>query len=119
VLIQKTHYECIHLRLQDFKSVGEYNSAIFRITSELKLCGEKITDEDILEKIFFTFHTSNLLLQQQYRKRSFKKYSELISCLLVAEQNNEVLMKNHQSRPTGFSPFPEANATIFLEVNAT
>jgi hypothetical protein len=32
--------------------MGEYNSVMFRITSELKLCGEKITDEDILEKYF-------------------------------------------------------------------
>jgi hypothetical protein len=99
--------------------VGEYNSAMFRITSELKLCGEKITDEDMLKKIFFTFYTSNLLLQQQYRERGFKKYSELISCLLVAEQNNELLMQNHQSRPTGSSPLPEANATSFPEANAT
>jgi hypothetical protein len=73
--------------------VGEYNSVMFRITSELKLCGEKITNEDILEKIFFKFHASNLLLQQQYRERGFKKYSELISCLIVTEQNNEFLIK--------------------------
>jgi hypothetical protein len=111
VLLPKTCYEWIHLRLQDFKSVGEYNFTIFRITSELKLCGEKITDEDMLVKIFSTFHALNLLLQQQYRERDFKKYSELISCLLVAEQNNEFLMKNHQSRPTSSSPCPEANAT--------
>jgi hypothetical protein len=26
---------------------------------------------------------------------------------LVAEQNNELLLKNHQSRPTGSAPFPE------------
>jgi hypothetical protein len=48
-----------------------------------------------------------------------KKYSELISCLLIAEQNNEFLMKNHQSRPTDSSPFPEVNATSFPEANAT
>jgi hypothetical protein len=65
--------------------VGEYNSTIFRITSELKLCGEKVTDEDMLEKIFFTFHASYFLLQQQYQERGFKKYSELISYLFVAE----------------------------------
>ncbi|XP_048493703.1 uncharacterized protein LOC125494156 [Beta vulgaris subsp. vulgaris] len=47
----------------------------------------------------------------QYREKEFKKYSELISCLLVAEQNNELLMKNHESRPTGSAPLPEANAT--------
>jgi hypothetical protein len=28
-------------------------------------------------------------------------------------------MKNHQSRPSGSSPFPEANATVFPEANAT
>jgi hypothetical protein len=119
VLQPKTHYEWIHLRLQDFKFMGEYNSAMFRITYELKLCGEKITDEDMLETIFFTFHASNLLLQQQYRERGFKKYLELISCLLVTEQNNELLMKNHQLRPTGSSPFPEANVTAFPEANVT
>ncbi|XP_078154165.1 uncharacterized protein LOC144549326 [Carex rostrata] len=111
VLLPNARYQWIHLRLQDFKSVSEYNSAMFRITSELKLCGETITEKDMLEKTFSTFHASNLLLQQQYRERSFQKYSELISCLLVAEQNNELLMKNHQARPTGASPFPEANAT--------
>jgi hypothetical protein len=119
VLLPKAHYEWIHLRLQHFKYVGEYNFSIFRITSKLKLYGEKITDEDMLEKIFFIFHASNLLLQQQYREHDFKKYSKLISCLLIAEQNNELLIKNHQSRPTGSSLFPESNATSFPEANAT
>jgi hypothetical protein len=104
VLLPKARYEWIYLILQDFKYVGEYNSAMFRITSQLKLCREKITDEYMLEKIFSTFYASNLLLQQ-YRERGFKKYSELISCLFVAEQNNELLIKNHQSRPTGSSLF--------------
>ena len=34
-----------------------------------------------------------MLLQQQYRERRFIKYSELITCFLVAEQNNELLLK--------------------------
>ncbi|XP_070018906.1 uncharacterized protein [Nicotiana sylvestris] len=45
----------------------------------------------------------------QYRERGFKKYSELISCLLVAEQHNTLLLKNHEARPTGSAPLPEAN----------
>lgn len=84
----------MHLRLQAFKTVSEYNFALFKISSRLKLCEEIITDEDMLEKTFSTFHTSNVLLPQQYRERGFRKYSELISCLLVAKQNNESLMKN-------------------------
>jgi hypothetical protein len=31
----------------------------------------------------------------------------------VAEQNTELLMKNHNSRPTSSTPFPEANGTSF------
>jgi len=85
VILPKAPYNWIHLRLQDFKIVSDYNSALFKISSQLKLCGEKITDEDMLEKTYSTFHASNLLLQQQYRERRFTKYSELISCLLVAE----------------------------------
>ncbi|XP_021974581.1 uncharacterized protein LOC110869649 [Helianthus annuus] len=113
VLLPKARYEWLHLRLQDYKSVSEYNSALFRITSELKLCGEKITDEDMLEKTFSTFHASNMLLSQQYRERKFTKYSELISCLLVAEQNNKLLLQNHQARPVGASPLAEVNAANY------
>ena len=67
----------------------------------------------MLKKTFSTFHASNVLLQQQYREKGFKKYYELISCLLVAEQNNELLMKNHEASPTGSAPFPEVNAATY------
>nr|XP_016502733.1 PREDICTED: uncharacterized protein LOC107820893 [Nicotiana tabacum] len=80
-----------------------------RITSKLKLCGDSITDYDMLEKTFTTFHASNIVLQQQYREKCFKKYSELISLLLVAEQNNDLLMRNHDNRPTASTPFPEVD----------
>ncbi|XP_075645728.1 uncharacterized protein LOC142616852 [Castanea sativa] len=86
---------------------------MFKITSKLKLCGEKVTEEDMLEKTFITFHASNTILQQQYRERKFQKYYELISCLLVAAKNNELLLKNHQTRPTGSIPFPEVNGVSF------
>ena len=88
VILPKARYDWLHLRLQYFKSVSDYNSALFKISSQLKLCGEKITDEDMLEKTYTTFNASNVLLQHEYRERRFTKYSELISCLLVAEQNN-------------------------------
>lgn len=84
---------------------------MFSIVSQLRLCGDTVTEEDMLEKIFTTFHASNMLLQQQYRERKFEKYSQLISCLLVTKQNNELLMKNHNSNPTGSQPFPEANVS--------
>ncbi|XP_049382931.1 uncharacterized protein LOC125847333 [Solanum stenotomum] len=38
----------------------------------------------------------------------FKKYSELLSHLLIAEQHND-LLKNHESWPVGSMPLPEVN----------
>ena len=64
----------------------------------------------MLKKTFTTFHALNVLLQQQYRERRFIKYSKLISCLLVVEQNNEFLIRNHHSHPSGSEPFPKVNA---------
>ena len=55
IILPKARYDWMHLRLQDYKIVSEYNSAMFRISSQLKLCGEKVTDEDMLEKTFFYF----------------------------------------------------------------
>ncbi|KAK8356096.1 hypothetical protein V6Z12_A05G333500 [Gossypium hirsutum] len=110
--LHEARYEWLNLRLQDFKSVSDYNSAMFRITSQLNLCGEKITDAEMLGKTYSTFHANNVVLQTQYCEKGFQKYSELIYCLLVAEQNNELLMKNHELRPTGSGPFPEANVSL-------
>ncbi|XP_070019390.1 uncharacterized protein [Nicotiana sylvestris] len=107
VTLPQARYDWAHLRLQDFKSVSEYNSAMFRITSKLKLCRDNISDYDILEKTFTIFHASNMVLQQQYREKGFTKYSQLISLLLVAEQNNELLMRNHENRPIGSTPLPK------------
>ncbi|XP_068308656.1 uncharacterized protein [Pyrus communis] len=118
MILLKARYEWTHLRIQDFKSITEYNSAMFKISSQMKLCGETIIEEDMLEKFFSTFHASNVLLQQQYRERGFIEYNHLISVFFVAKQNNELLMKNHQSRPTGLKSFPEVNADS-LEVNTT
>ena len=66
----------------------------------------------MLEKTYSTFHASNVLLQQQYRERRFAKYSELISYLLVVEQKNELLLQNHQSRPTDSASIPELNVAL-------
>ncbi|KAL0284111.1 UNVERIFIED_CONTAM: hypothetical protein Sangu_2846000 [Sesamum angustifolium] len=50
-----------------------------------------------------------MLLQQQYLEKGFTKYFELISCLLVTEQNIEILLKNHESRPTGSALLSKMN----------
>ncbi|KAK1583611.1 hypothetical protein Q3G72_025509 [Acer saccharum] len=84
VALPNARYQWQHLRFQDFKSVSEYNSALFKITTQLKLCAVSRT---AILKIFRTY-----------------------LMFLVAEKNNELLIKNHESRPTGSTAFPEVNA---------
>ncbi|XP_051140149.1 uncharacterized protein LOC127257731 [Andrographis paniculata] len=64
-LLPKARSEWQSLWLQDFKTVQEYNSTMFKITSQLRHCGENISESDMMEKTFFTFHASNMVLQQQ------------------------------------------------------
>ncbi|GAV84328.1 UBN2 domain-containing protein, partial [Cephalotus follicularis] len=111
VVLPKALNDWSQLRFQDFKTVSEYNSTLFKIVSQLKMCGEVITEDMLLEKTYRTFHASNMLLQQQNRLYGFTKYRELIGSLLIAEQNNELLLQNHESRLTGSVPLPEVNAT--------
>ncbi|GJT16945.1 hypothetical protein Tco_0875651 [Tanacetum coccineum] len=83
VLLPTVREEWRSLRFQDFK--------------------KSVTDAVMLEKTYTTFHASNMTLQQQYRLQKFTT--------LVVEQNNELLMKNHQSRPNGSLACLEVNAT--------
>ncbi|XP_020253764.1 uncharacterized protein LOC109830812 [Asparagus officinalis] len=109
VILPRACYEWENLRVQDFKSVAEYNSALHNITSRLKLCGEEVSEERMLEKTYTSFHEKDAILMQQYRERKFKKYSELHSTLLMAEQNRELLLATHNLRPAGSAPLPEAH----------
>lgn len=109
VLLPQAKFEWKNLRFQDFKSVDAYNSELFRIVSIMKLCGDEVSDNELLEKTLSTFHTQNIVLQQQYRAMKYATYEDLISCLLLAEKNNELLMRNSAQRPPGSAPLPEAH----------
>ncbi|KAK4737756.1 hypothetical protein R3W88_001453 [Solanum pinnatisectum] len=61
-VLSRARYEWMDLRFQDYKTVIEYNSVVFRITSQLKLCGQTIKDEDMLENTLTTLHASNMIL---------------------------------------------------------
>ena len=64
-----------------------------------------------MEKTYSTFNATNIVLQQQYRAQKFTKFLDLISVILLAEKQIQLLMKNHQARPTGSNAAPEAHAT--------
>ncbi|XP_068319757.1 uncharacterized protein [Pyrus communis] len=111
IYLLEARHDWQHLRFQDFKSVNEYNSEVCRIRSLLKFCKAELTELDFLEKTYSTFHATNIVLQQQYRAHKFTKFSDLISVLLLADKQNQLLMKNHQARPTSSNAAPEVHAT--------
>ncbi|KAH0679397.1 hypothetical protein KY284_020482 [Solanum tuberosum] len=58
VILPQARHDWFNLRLLDFKSNTEYNSSMYRIISQLNLCGEDVTEHDKLEKIYSTLPTS-------------------------------------------------------------
>jgi hypothetical protein len=112
IVLPRAQQSWITLRFQDYKFVAAYNSALHSIVTKMRLCGQKITDADMIKKTLSTFHPGNIVLQQQYWNSKYQKYSELSEVLYVVEQQNEVLMSNHSARPTGSIAVPEAHANV-------
>ena len=104
VLLPKVRHEWMSLRFQDFESVAEYHFALSGVVYKLRLCGEVVTDEDLLFKTYSTFHPGNLLSKHIYIERGFTTYNDLISCLTVIE-NDKLLKRSSEMR------YPEANKT--------
>ncbi|XP_026396219.1 uncharacterized protein LOC113290845 [Papaver somniferum] len=113
VTLPKIHGQWIHMRFQDFKSVSAYNSELHKIAAQFEMLGELLSEESKIEKTLSTFHASHIVLQQLYRESRFTRYSDFICCVIVAEQNNELLIKNHESRPCGSAPVPEVNRASY------
>jgi len=68
----------------NFKSIAEYNSAVPKICCKLQFCYQTIDDGEILEKTYISL--LNRLLQQQYRRHNYAKYSDFIYDLPQVEK---------------------------------
>ena len=84
-ILPAANYEWTQLRLQDFKTVSDYNHVVHRICSKLQFCEKEPSDADKIEKTLSTMLPSERILQQQYRERNFQVYSDLIHTLLEVE----------------------------------
>ncbi|XP_051220906.2 uncharacterized protein [Lolium perenne] len=112
VVLPEALHDWTHLRLQDFKSIGEYNHEVHKISSKLRFCGKEPTDAEKIEKTLSTMLPSDRILQQQYRARDYQVYSDLIHILLQAEKHDELLAKNGSRRPVGSQPLPEVHMNV-------
>lgn len=104
-------HDWINLRVQDHKSMSDYNGELFRITAELTICGHPVNDAEQIERTLSTMHPTNAILAEQYRNMNFVEYSRLIAHMLLAEKHHILLLHNSKARPPGTLPIPETNYT--------
>jgi hypothetical protein len=109
VIFPEAKHDWIHLRLQDYKSIGDYNHAIHKICAKLRFCEKEPSDEDKIEKTLTTMLPSDRVLKHQYRVRNYQHYSELIQDLLQSEKHDELTMRNHHQHPVGTAPLSDVN----------
>ncbi|KAK1603136.1 hypothetical protein QYE76_007871 [Lolium multiflorum] len=105
--------EWMRMRFADFKTVGEYSSALHRICTSLLLCGNTITDKEKIEKTLSTFHPTAIQSSRNYRQEKFQQYAALIDALQVDEAQDEVIKKNFSLQPFVGGPSQEVNAGAY------
>jgi hypothetical protein len=109
MILPEANHDWVHLCLQDYKSIGNYNHVVHKICAKLWFCEKEPSYEDNIEKILTTMLSSDRVLKHQYHAQNYQHYSELIQDLLQAEKHDELTMRNHHQCPIGTAPLPEAN----------
>jgi hypothetical protein len=61
--LSKTNHDWIHMCLQDYKSIGDYNHVVHKICAKLQFCEKNPSDEDKIEKTLTTMLLSDMVLQ--------------------------------------------------------
>jgi hypothetical protein len=70
VILPEAIHDWTLLRLQDYKSIEDYNNAIHKICAKLQFCEKEPSEMDKIEKSLQTRFPSDKILQHQYRARN-------------------------------------------------
>ena len=89
----------LELRVLDFADLSSFNAELHRIVTQLRMCGQSIDESELIDKTLSTFPSAAALLAQQYRNMKFQTHAKLMTYLLAAEKQQQVLLKNQERRP--------------------
>jgi hypothetical protein len=78
VIFPYANYEWVHLRLEDYKFIGDYNHVVHKICAKLQFCENEPSDGDKIEKTLTTMLPSDGILKHQHHSRNYQHYSELV-----------------------------------------
>jgi hypothetical protein len=112
VTLSEANHDWTMLRLQDFKSIGEYNHVIHKICARLRICEKEPSEADKIKKTFQTMLPSDRILQHQYRAKNYQTYSDLVHDLLQAEKYDELTLRNHHQCFIGSAPLSEVHYNV-------
>jgi hypothetical protein len=112
VILPEANHDWTMLRLQDFKSIGEYNHVVYKICVKLHFCEEEPFKMDKIEKALQTMLPSNRILQHQYRAKNYQTYPDLIHDLLQAEKHDELTLRNHYQCSVGSASLLEVHYNV-------
>jgi hypothetical protein len=109
--LPEANHDWTVLRLQDFKTIGEYNHGVHKICARLRFC-EKNLLKWIKLNTLQTMLPSDGILQHQYRVKNYQTYSDLVHDLLQAEKHDELILRNHHQRSIDSAPLPEVHHNV-------
>jgi hypothetical protein len=71
VILPEANHDWTMLRLQDFKSIREYNYVVHKICARLWFCEKEPFKADKIKKTLQTMLPSDRILQHQYRTKNY------------------------------------------------
>ena len=111
IFLPQARHEWMSLRVMDFPDISSFNSELHRIVAQLSLCGEVISDVELITKTLSTFPVAAAVLAQQYRNMRFRTHAKLMSFLPLAEKEQQIMLKNAEARLARDTSIVETHAT--------
>jgi membrane-anchored protein YejM (alkaline phosphatase superfamily) len=112
VILSEANQEWNHLRLQDYKSIADYNHVIHKICAKFIFCEKEPSKGEKIEKALHTMLSLDSILQHQYRANNYQNYLDLNNDLLQAEKHDELTLKNCHQHLVGTTPLREVHFNV-------